>query len=60
MVHILKWKGFFSARQAKELLDVILKLQPEATGSSVPSWLNLTFTGFDEFKIGVLKINYYY
>ena len=53
-VHILKWKGFFSARQAKQLLGVILKLKPESTGSSVSSWLNLTFNGFDEFQIGLL------
>lgn len=53
-VHILKWKGFFSAKQAKQLLGVILKLQPESTGSSVSSWLNLTFNGFDEFQIGLL------
>jgi hypothetical protein len=53
-VNILKWKGFFSARQAKQLLGVILKMQPESTGSSVSSWLNLTFNGFDEFQIGLL------
>jgi hypothetical protein len=52
-IHILKWKGFFSARQAKELLGVILKLRPETTENSVPSWLNLTLIGFDEFQIGV-------
>ncbi len=55
VVHILKWKGFFSVAQVKRLFTAMRLFSQEAAESNVP-WLNLTLHGFEDLLRGLYII----
>lgn len=52
-VNILAWRGFYSSRQAKKLLSIILDSYQDVAEENIPSWVNLTFHSFDEICSGI-------